>query len=85
MKTNNFHSGTKLGQFWDRIGTVLVLTRDFPYVKITMLKTVTKRNTKRDGTLRRPFFMSCRVQERRSNRAPFFRFRTSDKGGRSFT
>ena len=34
--------GTKLGQFWDEIGTALELTRESIYVRLSMLKTVIK-------------------------------------------
>lgn len=40
-----FEGGTELVLFWDKIGTVLELTKDSQYVRITTLKTVLQPKT----------------------------------------
>ena len=47
--------GRELAQFWRDIGMVLLLKRKSLYVKISMLKTVSKTENSRRGTLRASF------------------------------
>ena len=57
--------GTKLGQFWDEIGTALELTRESIYVRLSMLKTVITSENDSGRTPKGVFFHAPAVKGQR--------------------
>lgn len=72
--------GTKLGRFWDEIGTALELTQDSIYVTLSMLKTVITSENDSGRTPMGVFFHAPAAKDSAQRYGRCFRF-PGQKGG----